>query len=156
MCVFAFASGGLCKLPKSRVARFVSGHGFSRAGNGLDIRGFSPCRLLLCQIGETVRVLFVRINQPCFYRVLSYVLSMLQQALVVLYPYLRKTLLPDLSQVPEFFFQAIRESALDELDSPFDAHAAADRGSANAHGLASPRNHLPGTCAPRHTNAAHR
>lgn len=41
--------------------------------------------------------------------------------------HLGKSALPDLSQVPQFFLQAVGESALDELHGPFNGRIACDR-----------------------------
>ena len=84
--------------------RFVSGHGFTAVPRQcLELAGFSPCRLLFCQIGEAIRKLLRRIRQARLHGVPCNVVPISQKALSVVDPHLRKSALPDLPRYPNSF-----------------------------------------------------
>jgi len=107
--------------------RFVSGHDFSRAEMGKKrVWASAPAYFLLCQIAVAIGILPWRFNQSRLHRVLGNIFPIAQKALLVICPRLRKSALPDVSQVLKFPLQAIGESAFDELRGFFNGHIPTD------------------------------
>jgi hypothetical protein len=65
---------------------------------------FEPLRFFLCQLSVAVGVLLGSIDEPCFDAALNDTFAMLQKALLIRYPHVEKSTLPDVSLISEFPF----------------------------------------------------
>jgi hypothetical protein len=60
--------------------------------------GFQPLRFFLSQVGKAVAILLGNFDQSGFDRIPKDAFAVLEKALLLPYPYVRKSALPDLSQ----------------------------------------------------------
>jgi hypothetical protein len=74
------------------------------------------------QIGVTVGVLLWGINEPCLYRILSYVFPVLQPTLPVVDPHFGESMLPNFSLKSALISQTIGKTAFDELHCLLNRH----------------------------------
>ena len=86
--------------------------------------GFSPCALLLFQVGRTAPVFLWRVYQTSFHWVIFDVYTMQPKALLIGDAHVRKPSLPHLAWKSKFLFGAIRKAAFDQLHGLLDAHLA--------------------------------